>query len=108
MNRTTKLTAFAALTAFIGTAIAAPLTAYASEEGKRNSAYGLGAAALLLMRQKNKLPAALAGAGAGYSAYSMQQDINKRHKREKAAAYRTGYRNGKRVATKYSRRTHRR
>ena len=103
MNKTSKLTAIAALTAFIGTAIVAPLTAHASEEGKRNSAYGLGAAALLLMGQKNKLPAALAGAGAGYSAYSMQQDINKRHKKEKAAAYHYGYRNGKRVATRYSR-----
>ncbi len=108
MNRTTKLTAIAALTAFIGTAIAAPLTAHASEEGKRNTSYGLGAAALLLMGQKNKLPAALAGAGSAYSAYSMQQDINKRHKREKASAYRNGYHNGKRVATRYSRRTHKR
>lgn len=103
MKKTTKLTAVAALTAFLGTAIAAPMTAHASEEGKRNTAYGLGAAALLLSGQRNKLPAILAGAGAAYSAYDMQQDINKRHKREKAAAYRRGVSNGKKVASRYHR-----
>lgn len=107
MNRTTKLTAIAALTAFIGSGIAAPIAAHASEEGKRNTAYGLGAAALLLSRQKNKLPAIIAGAGSAYSAYDMQQDIKKRNAREKKAAYKNGYRNGKKVATKYTRRTRR-
>lgn len=108
-SKTTKLTAIAALTAFIGSGIVAPIAAYASEEGKRNTAYGLGAAALLLSRQKNKIPAIIAGAGAGYSAYDMQQDIKKRNKREKAAAYRNGVRNGKKYArSRYSRRTNRR
>ena len=86
MNRTTKLTAFAVLTAFIGTAIAAPITAHASEEGKRNTAYGLGAAALLLMRQKNKLPAALAGAASSttrHGAIVMTRRIG-RHRRRAA------------------------
>jgi hypothetical protein len=107
MNRTSRLTAVAALTAFIGSGIVAPMTAHASEEGKRNTAYGLGAAALLLSGQKNKLPAILAGAGAAYSAYDMHRDIKKRNDREKKAAYRNGYRNGKKVATKYTRRTRR-
>ena len=107
MNRTTKLTAVAALTAFIGSSIVAPIAAHASEEGKRNTAYGLGAAALLLSRQRNKLPAIIAGAGAAYSAYDMHQDIRKRNKREKAAAYKKGYRNGKKVATRYSRKARR-
>ena len=109
MNRTTRLTAFAALTAFIGSGVVAPIAAHASEEGKRNTAYGLGAAALLLSRQRNKLPAIIAGAGAAYSAYDMQQDIKRRNKREKAAAYRNGVRNGKKYAkSRYSRRTNRR
>jgi uncharacterized membrane protein YebE (DUF533 family) len=110
MKKTTRLTAVAALTAFLGTAIAAPMTAHASEEGKRNTAYGLGAAALLLSGQRNKLPAILAGAGAAYSAYDMHRDIKKRNDREKRAAYRNGYSKGKKVAstTKYRRSTKRR
>lgn len=105
MKRTTKLTAIAALTAFIGSGIVAPIAVHASEEGKRNTAYGLGAAALLLSRQRNKLPAILAGAGAAYSAYDMNRDIKNRNAREKKSAYKNGYRNGKKVVRKYNRRT---
>ena len=96
MIRNTRLIAAALLTAFIGaTTLAAPMAARASEEGKRNTTLGLGAAAAaLLLTQKNKLPGAIAGAGAAYSYVQYQNDINKRHKRERLSAYRTGYHRG--------------
>ena len=96
MIRNTRVIAAALLTAFIGTTtLAAPMAARASEEGKRNTTLGLGAAAAaLLLTQKNKLPGALAGAGAVYSYTQYQNDINRRHKRERLTAYRTGFRRG--------------
>ena len=83
------------LPAMAASIILAPIAASASEEGKRNTTIGLGAAAAaLLITQKNKLPGALVGAGAVYSYTQYERDINNRHKRERRAAYRTGYRNG--------------
>ena len=90
-----RFAAIAALTAFMGTSMLTPLAARASEEGKRNTTLGLGAgAAALLLTQKNKLPGALLGAGAIYSGIQYNNAINARHKRERAYAYRTGYRRG--------------
>lgn len=92
------------MAAFLGATLMTPLAARASEEGKRNTTLGLGAgAAALLLTQKNKLPGALVGAGAIYSGVQLQNDINRRHKRERAQAYRTGYRRGA-VATRAHRR----
>ena len=105
VNRYTSL-ALAAVVAFTG--VVAPIAAQASEEGKRNTTYGLGAAAAaLLLTQKNKLPGALAAGGAVYAYSQYQNDINKRHKRERAAAYRYGYHRGAAYA-RYHRRTARR
>lgn len=105
MLRNNPMIAAGLLTAFIGTTtLTAPVAARASEEGKRNTTLGLGAAAAaLLLTQKNKLPGALVGAGAVYAYSQYQNDINKRHKRERLSAYRTGYHRGASYA-----RTHRR
>src|SRR4051812_24472057 len=95
MQRTQRLTALAlaALMTF-GGAIA-PIAAQASEEGKRNTTYALGAAAAaLLLTQKNKLPGILTAGGAVYAYSQYQNDINKRHRRERAYAYRHGFSRG--------------
>ncbi len=93
-----SVTAIGMLAAFMATTLAAPLTARASEEGKRNTTLGLGAgAAALLLTQKNKLPGALVGAGAVYSAVSLNNDINKRHQRARAYANNERYRREQRL-----------
>ncbi len=103
MNTNKGVLAVGALIAFMGTSLMAPMMARASEEGKRNTTWGLGAgAAALLLTQKNKIPGALVGAGALYSGISLNNDINKRHQRERERArqqaYRRGYRNGRSTA----------
>jgi len=77
MKVTHRFTA-AALTAVLGAGIlAAPLAAQASEEGRKNTAIGLGAAAAyLLLTQKDKVPGLIAGAGAAY-AYKKYDDARK-------------------------------
>ena len=88
MNTKRSFAAIAALTAFMGTSLLTPLAARASEEGKRNTTLGLGAAsAALLLTQKNKLPGALLGAGAIYSGVQYQNSINARHRRARDLAY---------------------
>lgn len=78
-----------ALTAIMITGVlVAPLTAGASEEGKRNTALGLGAAALaLLLTQKNKLPGVLVAGGAAYAYSRYAADIRDRHRREREYDY---------------------
>ena len=82
MKTTNKITAaMLALTITAGTLIA-PITANASEEGKRNTAIGIGALAVgLLLTQKNKLPGIVAAGGAAY-AYS-QYDASVRNRRHR-------------------------
>ena len=93
MQRNTRFTAVALVAAFMGTTLMAPLAASASEEGKRNTTYALGAASLaLLLTQKNKLPGILAGAGAVYAYSELQKDIDKRHQQEREWDYRDDYR----------------
>ena len=103
MKRNTRFMAAALLVAFMGTTLIAPLAARASEEGKRNTTYALGAlSAALLLTQKNKLPGLLAAGGAVYAYSELQKDINRRHERERVQSYRTGYRRGV-TYTKYHR-----
>jgi hypothetical protein len=105
MQRNTRFFAAAMLTAFMGTTLFAPIAASASEEGKRNTTIGLGAlAAGLLLTQKNKLPGLLAAGGTVYAYSQYQNDINKRHRRERAAAYHNGYRRGASYARNHRRR----
>ena len=88
MKVTHRFTA-AALTAVLGAGIlAAPLSAHASEEGRKNAAIGLGAAAAyLLLTQKDKVPGLIAGAGAAY-AYKKYDDARRdRQDRERYGYY---------------------
>jgi hypothetical protein len=70
--------AAAALTLAFGVGIlGAPVAANASEEGRKNTAIGLGAAAAyLLLTQKDKVPGIIAGAGAAY-AYKKYDDAKR-------------------------------
>jgi hypothetical protein len=85
MNR---LTAWGLALAMGAGLFSAPIAARASEEGERNTALGLtAAAAALLLTQKNKLPGIVAGAGAAYAWKKNQDSINSRHDRERRYGY---------------------
>ncbi len=106
MQRNHRILAALLVPAFFVTTLAAPLSARASEEGKRNTAIGLGAgAAALLLGSKNKLPGLLAAGGAVYAYSQYERDINRRHQRERIAAYHRGLRRGESYA--HYHRTHR-
>jgi uncharacterized membrane protein YebE (DUF533 family) len=94
MTRRYNLTALA-LTALVGfSAVSAPLAASASEAGKRNTTYALGAAAAaLLLTQKNKLPGLLAAGGAVYAYTQYNKDVQARHEREQYGYYDNNYNN---------------
>lgn len=65
-----------------------PLGARASEEGRRNMALALGAAAgVLLATQKNKTPGIIAALGAAYAYKTYDDAIRERHKRERYGYY---------------------
>jgi hypothetical protein len=88
MKFTYRLTALA-LAASLGVSIlSVPVAARASEEGKRNTAIGLGAAAAaLLLTQKDKLPGLLAAGGAAYAYSKYNDDVKARHRREREYGY---------------------
>ena len=83
MKTTNKITAgLLALTITAGT-LMAPIAANASEEGKRNTAIGIGALAVgLLLTQKNKLPGIVAAGGAAYAYSQYDASVRNRHRRE--------------------------
>lgn len=99
MNRLHNFTAIA-LTGLVSlSALSAPIAASASEEGKRNTALGLGAAALgLLLTQHNKLSGLIAAGGAAYAYSQYNNDIGARHRRARYGYYdrpqNNDYRNG--------------
>lgn len=69
--------------AMLGGAIAAPMRATASEDGRKNTALGLGAlSAYLFTRKGNKVPAFVAAAGAAYAYKRYDDAIKDRHSRE--------------------------
>ena len=95
MKQTNRYMAAVTTAVLVVTAVISPIGARASEAGKRNTTIGLGAAsAALLLTQKNKLPGLVAAGGTAYAYSQYQNDINKRHRRERSAAYRTGYSRG--------------
>ena len=64
-------------------AFASTTPVFASEEGHRNTAVGLGvASAALLLTQKNKLPGIVLGAGAAYAEYEHVRATDRRHRDE--------------------------
>ena len=88
MRRVHRLTAGAVSIVMCASILALPVAASASEEGRRNTMLGLGAAAAaLLLTQKNKLPGIIAGAGAAYAYKRYDDSINARHEQERYGTY---------------------
>lgn len=83
MKRSNRIAALALAAALgIGT-LFAPAAARASEEGKRNTAIALGAAAAgLLLTQKNKLPGLVAAGAAAYAYKKYDDSVRARHRWE--------------------------
>ncbi len=89
MRTSQRLIAGALVTANIAGITLLPMAANASETGRRNTTYLLGAAAAaLLLTQKNKLPGLITLAGAAYAYKRYNDSIVQRHRL--AAEY--GYR----------------
>lgn len=79
-----RFTAFALAATLSVSALIAPIASQASEEGKRNTALGLGAAAAaLLLTQRNKTAGVIAAVGAGIAYKSYDDSIRSRHRRER-------------------------
>ncbi len=88
MRTNNRIFAAAMAAIFIGGATLAPVAARASEEGRRNTALGLGAlTAYLFTRGGSKVPAFLGLAGTAYAYKRYQDSINARHRWERAAYY---------------------
>lgn len=89
----------------------APVAAVAQTKAKdakrerthRVTSAALGAAGVYLLGRKNTTLGVAAMAGSAYEAKRMQDSINNRHKRQRAAAYRRGYKNGQVYAMNHSR-----
>jgi len=81
-----------------GAALIAPASARASEEGRRNTALGLGAvAAYLLVTKKDKVPGLIAAGSAALAYKSYDDAFRARRDRERYYGYRYGrdYRYGR-------------
>jgi hypothetical protein len=88
-----RLTAAAVALAMGAGIVVTPVAANASEEGRRNTALALGAAAAyLLTTQKNKTAGIVAGAGAAYAYKRYDDSIKDRHNRERYGYYDRDYR----------------
>jgi hypothetical protein len=66
----------------------APVPARASENGRRNTTYALGALTAYFLARKQWIPAALGAAGTYAAYHNYQAAVNARHRRERALAYR--------------------
>ena len=84
MKLSTKIAAFAAAGAISLGMVAMPPSATASEEGRRNTAYALGAATLALGLKEKWVPALITGAGTAYAVKRLDDAIDDRHQRERA------------------------
>lgn len=86
VSRITKSLTITLLAVF-GTVALLPVASMAGEQGKKNTAIALGAAALYLLTQNKTTPAIIAGAGAAY-AYSQYQKEHARDQRWQDWRYR--------------------
>jgi len=74
-----------------------------NEKKHRIAASALGAAGVYLLGRRNTTLGVAAMAGSAYEAKRMQDSVNNRHRRQRAAAYRRGYKNGQVYAMNHSR-----
>ncbi len=109
MQRRTRFISGALAALFMAGATIVPVAASASEEGRRNTALGLGALTGYLFTRGGNKTGAFLGLGATAYAYKRYQDkVNARHRRERYARYRRHYRHGYRAGYRYARRHHHR
>jgi hypothetical protein len=96
MNRIHRLVATGCAVVMGAGLVTAPIAARASEEGRRNTALGLGAAAAyLLLSQRNKTAGIAAAAGAAYAYKRYDDSVRARHQWENYGYYNDRYdRNG--------------
>jgi len=88
MQTKNRFFAGAMATLFIAGTALTPIAANASEDGRRNTALGLGAlTGYLFTRGGSKVPAFIGLAGTAYAYKRYQDSINARHKRERYARY---------------------
>src|SRR5207302_3693538 len=86
MQRRARFFCGAMAALFISGLALTPVAASASEEGRKNTALGLGAlTGYLFTRGGSKVPAFLGLAGTAYAYKRYQDSINARHKRERYA-----------------------
>ncbi len=84
MIRKSRIFAGAMAALVMGGATLMPVAARASEEGRRNTALGLGAlTGYLFTRGGSKVPAFLGLAGTAYAYKRYQDSVNSRHRRER-------------------------
>jgi len=100
----------ALLLAFFAAGLVLPITARASEAGRRNTTLALGALTGYLAYRKMWLPAAVAGVGTYAAYHNWQAQIDARHRYQHRLAYLHAYRLGYTRGTHHTRRhtTHRR
>lgn len=111
MKNASKWIATAVAVAMAFSFLAMPVMARAQTQSKdakreknaRVGAAALGAAGLYGISRKQTTLGVAALAGSAYEAKQMQDSINKRHKRERAAAYRRGYAHGQAYAMNHGR-----
>jgi len=95
MQNKTRFVASALAALVVAGTLAAPIAANASEEGRRNTALGLGAVtAYLFTRGGSKVPAFIGLGATAYAAKRYQDSYNERKKRERYATARHYYRAG--------------
>ena len=73
------------------------------EKNARIGAAALGAAGIYAVSRKQTTLGVAALAGSAYEAKQMQDSVNNRHRRERAAAYRRGYAHGQTYAMNHGR-----
>jgi hypothetical protein len=71
-----------------------PFAAKASEAGRRNTTYALGALTGVLALKHQWIPAGIAAVGTGVAYHNYQAAVNARHRREHQLAYAHAYRSG--------------
>jgi hypothetical protein len=94
MNGLKKSVAAILVAASMAATAMAPYTAKASEAGRRNTTYALGALTGVLAAKHKWIPAGVAAVGTGVAYHNYQAAINARHRREHRIAYRHAYRAG--------------
>ncbi|MCA1596789.1 MAG: hypothetical protein LC772_10260 [Chloroflexi bacterium] len=90
-----KKAAFGAFIAsFLGVGLLVPFNARASEAGRRNTTWGLGAVTAVLAAKHQWVPAAVTGIGTAVAYHNYQAAVNARHRHEQRLAMRHSYRTG--------------